>query len=159
MGPYRDPRDYEPSRRSRGYAAYDDPYEHGSSSRRSSTHQGITSRSGSEEPWGDQSWVSRVDSDDPRLRTGIRYFPETDSFRIPQGKRAGPFVGPCEVPGKVLIERFPEGNTADLRRRRLEEYRSTGRIENRGTGRDRFGNLWVGARILRSLKSFAVLGS
>ena len=159
MPSYRDPQDYEPSRRSRGYAAYDGRYEHGHSSRRSSTHRGMTSHSRREEARDIQAWVSRVDSDDPRVRTGIRYFAETDTFSIPPGKRAGPFVGPCEVDGREFVHTFPQGNTADLRRRKLAEYMTTGRIANRGSGADRFGNPWVGVRSLYFKYDCTMLGS
>ena len=149
---YGDPRDYQHSGRWRDYGAYEDPYRHGHSSRRSSGDQFMTSRSRREVSGGGQAWVSSVDRDDPRRQTGIRYFPETDSFRIPPGKRAGPFVGPDEVRGKDFVRMFPQGNVADLRRRRLEEYMSTGRIANRSSGTDRFGNPWVRFRCLRSVE-------
>ena len=134
MPSYRDSRGYAPMCSPRDYEMYRESGGHGSIY--PSPNHGTTRTSKRNLPRQGQAWVSRVDSDDPRLLTGIRYFPETDTFAVPQGKRAGPFMGPCEVPGKEFIRRYPEGNAADLRRRRLDEYRATGRMK--GRKRDRF---------------------
>ena len=144
---YRPSRHYVPAHGYNDHDPYYDPRRQGP--RRSATYPGMVANSRRDSSGNGESWVTRVDSDDPRLKTGIRYFPETDSFRIPRGKRAGPFVGPEEVPGRLFVRMFPEGNTADLRRRRLEEYRSTGRVENRGAGVDRFGRPWVSGSEVR----------
>ena len=92
-----------------------------------------------------QAWVTRVNSDDPRMCTGIRYYPETDIFVMPAKRgREGTYEGPREIPGREFLQRYPGGNAADLRRRRLDELRSTGKLESRQ--RDRFGNPWPADR-------------
>ena len=97
------------------------------------------------EPGGGEAWVTRVHGDDPRMQTGIRYYPETDTFVMPPGRgRGGSYVSSREIPGKEFLERYPGGDAANLRSRRLDELRTTGRLEGRAT--DRYGNPWPADR-------------
>ena len=92
------------------------------------------------QPSGPHAFLTRVDAGDPRTKIGVRYHPETDSFAIPSGKQAGPHIGPCEVPGRDFVRSYPNPEIVDLRRRRLDELRMTGRLEVRP--KDRWGNKW-----------------
>ena len=102
---------------------------------RSSGHFGVPRDPGGE----GQAWVTHVDDDEPRKQTGIRYFPETDTFLVPSYSGGG-----REVPGKDFLQIYPGGDAGDLRRRRLDELKTTGRIANRET--DRWGNPWPADR-------------
>jgi hypothetical protein len=89
--------------------------------------------------------VTRVDPDDPRKKTGIRYYPETDTFVMPPCRGdGGIYMDAREIPGRGFLRRCPGGDAANLRRRRLDELRTTGRIANRET--DRWGNPWSADR-------------
>lgn len=94
---------------------------------------------------GGQAWVTRVDPDDPRKKTGIRYYPETDTFVMPPRRNdGGIYMEAREIPGTEFLRRYTGGDAANLRRRRLDELRTTGRIANRET--DRWGNPWPADR-------------
>lgn len=43
-----------------------------------------------------EAWVTRVDKHDPRMQTGIRYFPETDTFSIPPKRNRGGTYEPAK---------------------------------------------------------------
>ena len=89
-----------------------------------------------------EAWVSRIDRDDPRWQTGTLYYPETDSFEFGDGR---------VLSGSEFLRRYPGGNAGRLRQERLEELRTTGRIENRS--RDRWGNPWPADRRLPPRRS------
>lgn len=101
---------------------------------------------------GGQAWVTHVDPDDPRKKTGIRYYPETDTFVMPPRRGdGGSYIDAREVPGKDFLRRYPGGDAANLRRHRLDELRTTGTIANRET--DRWGNPWPADRYNASANS------
>ena len=93
------------------------------------------------------AWTAYVDDDDPEARTGIKFYPETDTFVVPSRRgRASQ-----EIPGRVFLRRYPGGDAGMMRTRRLDELRMTGRIAMRDT--DRWGNPWPADRVVSSRRS------
>lgn len=85
-----------------------------------------------------------VDDDDPEARTGIKYYPETDTFVVPS--RGG--WASQGIPGREFLHRYPGGDAGIMRERRLDELRATGRIAMRNT--DRWGDPWPADRVVSS---------
>ena len=109
---------------------------------RSSGHFGMPRETG-----GAGAWTAYVDDDDPEARTGIKFYPETDTFVVPSRRgRASQ-----EMPGREFLRRYPGGDAGTMRRRRLDELRTTGRIAMREN--DRWGNAWPADRTIASRRS------
>lgn len=99
------------------------------------------------ETGGAGAWTAYVDDEDPESRTAIKFYPETDTFAVPSRRgRASQ-----EIPGKEFLRSYPGGDAGIMRRRRLDELRTTGRIAMRKT--DRWGNPWPADRVVSSRRS------
>lgn len=88
-----------------------------------------------------RSWVVSVPPGDPQLQSGTRYYPETDSFVMPP-QEVGDRLE--EISAREFLELHPGTSVAKLRRHRLNELRTTGKIEGRET--DRYGKPWPADR-------------
>ena len=82
-------------------------------------------------------WIDRCDYGGKSRRGGIKYYPETDSFHIPDGED-----GPYDVPASQWQRHYGMGDFWKERQRQLAELEITGRISGRET--DRYGRPWGG---------------